>query len=105
MVVLNVVDRNGKKHKLQVAEGSGMMEALRDNNLGVEAICGGCCSCATCHVFVPTKWSDKIPPRSDDENDLLLATGSYRADESRLSCQINMTKELDGIEITVASAD
>jgi 2Fe-2S ferredoxin len=105
MVALNVIDRTGTKHKLNVPEGSGLMEALRDNNLGVEAICGGCCSCATCHVFIPASWKSKLPERSEDENDLLVATSSYRPDESRLSCQINMTKALDGIEVTVASAD
>ncbi len=105
MVALNVTDRSGKKYKLDVAENSGLMEALRDNNLGVEAICGGCCSCATCHVFIGGSWKEKLPTRTEDENDLLVATAAYRADESRLSCQISMTKALDGIEVTVASGD
>jgi len=105
MVALNVTDRTGKKHTLEVAENSGLMEALRDNNLGVEAICGGCCSCATCHVFIGAPWSDKLPTRTEDENDLLVATASYRADESRLACQISMSKALDGIEVSVASGD
>ena len=105
MIAINVTDRTGKKHKLTVAEGSGLMEGLRDNNLGVEAICGGCCSCATCHVFIPKSWQAKLTPRSEDENELLVATSSYRADESRLSCQINVTKALEGMDVTVASAD
>jgi 2Fe-2S ferredoxin len=103
MIVLNVIDRAGVKRKLEVAEGSGLMEVLRDNNFGLEAICGGCCSCATCHVFiVPTQ---NLPGRSPEENELLTGTLSYRADESRLACQVQITEALDGLEVTVAPSD
>ena len=105
MVAINITDRAGKKSQLDLAPGSGLMEALRDNNLGVEAICGGCCSCATCHVFVDPAFKSKLPERSEDENELLVATSSYRPDESRLSCQIQVTKDLEGLNVTVASAD
>ncbi len=105
MVSVNVTDRAGKKVVLQAKPGTTLMEILRDNNLGVEAICGGCCSCATCHVFIPTSWKAKLPVRSDDENDLLVATASYRPEESRLSCQVTLNDALDGIEVTVAAPD
>ncbi len=105
MVDINVTDRRGQLHKLKAAIGGSLMEPLRDNNLGVEAICGGCCSCATCHVFISQKWAAKLQPRSEDENDLLLATASYRANESRLSCQIPLTQELNGLEVIVAAVD
>jgi len=105
MVAIKVTDRTGKPHTLEAAAGGGLMEVLRDNNLGVEAICGGCCSCATCHVFIGPKWAAKLPPRSPDENDLLVATASYRPDESRLSCQIRLSDALDGLEVTVAAED
>jgi len=105
MVAINVTDRTGRKSTLHTAAGGGLMEVLRDNNLGIEAICGGCCSCATCHIFIGPKWAAKLPPRSEDEKDLLVATTSYRPDESRLSCQIQLTEALDGLEVTVASAD
>jgi 2Fe-2S ferredoxin len=105
MVAINVTDRSGKVHTLQVAPGGGLMEVLRDDNFGIEAICGGCCSCATCHVFISPKWAAKLPARSVDENDLLVASESYRAEESRLSCQIHIPADLDGLEVTVAPAD
>jgi ferredoxin, 2Fe-2S len=105
MVDINVTDRAGLRHTLKGAAGSALMELLRDHNLGVEAICGGSCSCATCHVLIGQKWAPKLPSRSEDENGLLLATGSYRPDESRLSCQIRLTEELDGLEVTVAPQD
>jgi ferredoxin, 2Fe-2S len=102
MIVLNVIDRAGAKQKLEVSEGSGLMEVLRDNNLGLEAICGGCCSCATCHVFIaPTP---NLAERGKEESELLEGTLCYRADESRLACQIKMTEALDGLEVTVAPA-
>jgi 2Fe-2S ferredoxin len=105
MLDINVTDRAGQKHTLKGAAGGALMELLRDHNMGVEAICGGCCSCATCHVLIGKKWAPKLPPRSEDENDLLLATASYSADESRLSCQIRLTEDLDGLEVTVAPQD
>ena len=104
MVTINVTDRTGQKYTLQASRGS-LMEVLRDNDMGVEAICGGCCSCATCHVFIGPKWAAKLPPRSSDEKDLLVASTSYRPDESRLSCQIHLSDALDGLEVTVASGD
>jgi 2Fe-2S ferredoxin len=106
MVDIYVTDRTGQKHKLQAPAGSMLMEVLRDNNMGVEAICGGCCSCATCHVLIDQeKWASKVPARSEDENDLLLATASYDAKDSRLSCQIRLTEDLGGLEVTVAPPD
>ena len=78
------------------------MEVLRDNDMDVEAICGGCCSCATCHIFIDDSWADKIPARSDDEQELVEETETYKPNNSRLSCQVTMTDELDGLSLTVA---
>jgi 2Fe-2S ferredoxin len=105
MVAINVTDRMGKLRKLEASGGGSLMEVLRDNDCGVEAICGGSCSCATCHVFIGSKWASKLPPRSADEYDLLIATGSFRPDESRLSCQIPLSDDVDGLEVTVAAED
>jgi ferredoxin, 2Fe-2S len=105
MVAVKVTDREGQVHTLKAAPGSGLMELLRDNNLDIEAICGGCCSCATCHIFIGPKWAAKVPPRTSSEDDLLIATQSYRPDESRLSCQIRLTADLDGLEVAVAAQD
>jgi 2Fe-2S ferredoxin len=81
------------------------MENLRDNDLDVEAACGGSSSCATCHVFVDAAWTAKLPPRSADEQELVEQTASYRGEASRLSCQIRFTPVLDGISLTVAPAE
>jgi len=81
------------------------MVVLRSNNLGVEAICGGCCSCGTCHVYIDATWTVKLPAPSDEETEVLVAGSFYRPLESRLACQLNVTDELNGIEITVAPPD
>lgn len=102
MAVINVTDRAGRKHVVQAKPGAMLMEALRDANMDVEAICGGCCSCATCHVFIEGAWAAKLPPRSPDEQELVEETESYRPAASRLSCQVKLTDALDGITVTVA---
>ena len=64
-----------------------------------EAICGGCCSCATCHVILDQAWVDKVPARSIDEKELVEQTRGYKGDRSRLSCQIPATAALDGLTV------
>lgn len=81
------------------------MEVIRD--VGVDellALCGGCCSCATCHVYVAEDWLAKIGEISADENDL-LDSSDHRNEASRLSCQIIMNNALDGLEVTIAPED
>lgn len=107
MATLNVVDRSGREH--QVAADAGMkmsvMEIIRDSGLDeILAICGGCCSCSTCHIYVDQKFAGKLPPMSADEADLLEGSDN-RADTSRLSCQIRFTNEMDGLQVTVAPED
>jgi 2Fe-2S ferredoxin len=102
MPTIHVVNRAGQKHDIQAKIGQTLMEALRDHNMDVEAICGGCCSCATCHVFIDDAWAGKLPPRSADEQELVEETEAYKAGNSRLSCQIKLTDALDGISLTVA---
>ncbi len=102
MATIHVVNRAGEKHEIEGKTGATLMEALRDNDMDVEAICGGCCSCATCHVFIDDEWTAKLPGRSEDEQELVEETEHYKADNSRLSCQIQLSDELDGISLTVA---
>ena len=102
MVAINVTNRAGAQHAVEGKAGNTLMEVLRDHNMDVEAICGGCCSCATCHVFIAPEWTAKLPARSADEQELLQETSSYRPDTSRLSCQIQLTDALNGIAVTVA---
>jgi ferredoxin, 2Fe-2S len=102
MPKIHVVNRAGKQHSIEAKAGVTLMESLRDHNMDVEAICGGCCSCATCHVFIDDAWVAKLPARSADEQELVEETEAYKPANSRLSCQIKMTDALDGIAVTVA---
>lgn len=105
MPVLHVTNRAGEKQSIEGKVGQTVMEILRDRNVDVEAICGGCCSCATCHIFVDDAWAAKLPPRSDDEQELVEETESYKPANSRLSCQIKFTAALDGLALTVAPSE
>lgn len=105
MAVINVTNRAGKTQAITGKVGNTLMEILRDNDMDVEAICGGCCSCATCHVFIGDDWTAKIPARTADETELVEQTNSYKPANSRLSCQIKFSEALDGIAVTVAPAE
>jgi 2Fe-2S ferredoxin len=94
-------DRNGKEHILEGRDGWTVMEILRDAGLDVAAECGGACACATCQVYVTDGWFEKLPDRSAAEVDMLdMAIGVEP--NSRLSCQLICSPELDGIKVTVA---
>lgn len=97
---LHVTDRAGKQHRLEAVDGWRVMELLRDYGLGIEAICGGACACAFCHVVVDKTWADRLPPPHEEElarlDDLpVLETNS------RLSCQIIWSEALDGLTLTI----
>ena len=102
MPVLRVIDRDGVEQQLNAAAGTSLMEPLRDMDDGVTAICGGMCSCATCHVYVDESWVAKLPAAMSDETDMLRDLTSYRAVTSRLSCQIQLTDALDGLRVAIA---
>lgn len=95
---LKVVDRDGGEHEVETAPDGSLMETLRELDYGVAAICGGMCSCATCHVYIAPDWLDKLPARQSDEADL-LAELQFRQDNSRLSCQIQLKQEYDGLRV------
>lgn len=97
-----VTDRVGQQHDIEVEVGDNLMEVLRELDNGIEALCGGMCSCATCHIFVEPKWFPKLAPAQDDELELLEETESFRKEESRLSCQVKFTAELNGMHLTIA---
>jgi len=105
MPVINVTNRAGEQRVVEGKPGSTVMEILRDADMDVEAICGGCCSCATCHVFVDDAWFGKVGTRSEDEQELVEQTDAYEPNNSRLSCQIKFSDELDGLVVTVAPAE
>lgn len=96
-------DQDGKRHELEGIEGWRVMEIIRDYGLSIKAECGGCCCCATCHVYVDEKWLSKLFPPTPEEEDL-LADANDTKPNSRLSCQILMSEDLDGIEVTLAES-
>jgi ferredoxin, 2Fe-2S len=102
MALLKVVDRDGVEHEVEARTGLKVMETLRELEYGVAAICGGMCSCATCHVFVDPSWVDKLPPPQSDERELLQELSHYDDQASRLSCQIEFTPQLAGLRVTIA---
>ncbi|MEJ6009537.1 MULTISPECIES: 2Fe-2S iron-sulfur cluster-binding protein [Novosphingobium] len=105
MAKLVIVNREGAETEVDVKNGYTVMEAIRDNGFDeLLALCGGCCSCATCHVVVDPAFADKIPAMSADENDL-LDSSDHRVATSRLSCQVKMTDALDGLRVTIAEED
>ena len=105
MPKLVVVNRAGEEKEIQASAGVSVMEAIRDAGIDeMLALCGGCCSCATCHVHVDPAFVDQIKPMSEDENDLLDST-DHRTETSRLSCKIELTDALDGLKVAIAPED
>jgi ferredoxin, 2Fe-2S len=105
MPKLVVVNRAGEEKTVEAEAGLSVMEAIRDNGFDeLLALCGGCCSCATCHVFIDPAFADKLPAMSEDENDL-LDSSDHRNETSRLSCQVQITGAMDGLRVTLAPED
>ena len=96
-----VTDQDGERHELEGLDGWRAMEVIRDWGLNIKAECGGACSCATCHVYVEESWFERLRPPSDDEEDLLYSTLDKKP-TSRLSCQILLNDDLDGLRLTIA---
>ncbi len=104
MGIIRATDRDRSAHELQSRDRASLMELLRHAGLSVEALCSGCCQCATCHVYIGENWLDKLLPPTDFETATLESEGVAVRPNSRLSCQIRWRDELDGIELTVAPA-
>ena len=102
MAKMVVTDLGGHLHEVEGRVGLKIMETLREFDYGVTAICGGLCSCATCHVLVDSDWMSRLPPPQSDEKDLLVELQSYDPARSRLSCQVDFTEALDGLPLRVA---
>ena len=96
------INPDGSRRAIEVPLGWSLMEAAVQNDVqGIVAECGGGCACATCHVIVDSAWNARLPAHSEHENDMLECTAVPREATSRLSCQLKMTAELDGILIQV----
>lgn len=105
MPKIKVIDRSGNSKEVEAEAGLTLMEIIRDDGFDeLLALCGGCCSCATCHVHVDPSFADKLPEMTEDESDL-LDSSDHRNETSRLSCQIEMTDALDGVTVTIAQED
>jgi 2Fe-2S ferredoxin len=98
---IHVTDQDGIRHTLEALEGFRVMEIIRDWGLDIKAECGGACACATCHVHVADDWTGKLFPIEAEEEDMLDQAFDVR-DNSRLSCQLLMSEELDGLEVALA---
>lgn len=103
-VRFKVTDRSGNTHSLEAAQGLSLMHVLRDAQLGIEGTCGGGCSCGSCHVYVSAGLAAHLQHSEDNERDMLEAMSDVVAitQASRLSCQITITSDMDGAELTIA---
>lgn len=100
MAKITYIEHNGTEHVVEVANGLTVMEGARDNNIpGIEADCGGACACSTCHVYIAKEWVAKLPPAQDMELDMLDFAYEPNPELSRLTCQIKVTDELDGLVV------
>ena len=99
MAKITYIENNGTSHIVDVAEGLTVMEGAVQNNIpGIDADCGGGMACATCHVYVKDKWFDKINKKSEGEDDMIDQAYEPKK-SSRLSCQIQVSPEIDGLEV------
>lgn len=106
MPKINVVDIQGEKRAIKFEPGSSLMELLRDEGYDeILAICGGGCSCATCHVHIQVDDMPKLPEIEEDEQILIELTDNYDAAKSRLSCQIELSEAYDGLTVTIIETD
>lgn len=99
------VEHNGAEHVIELADGLSVMEGAVSNGIpGIDADCGGQCACATCHVIIPPEWLAKTGGPASEQEDELLELAPERHDNSRLSCQITMSPELDGLIVHMPEA-
>ena len=98
---VHVKTQDGAETTVEALNGWQLMEVLRDYGFPIKAECGGACCCATCHVYVDEDWLGRIPPMGEEE-EVMLDSALDVQDNSRLSCQIVMNEELDGLSVTVA---
>ncbi len=100
MAKITYIEHNGTKHEVEVATGLTVMEGARDNSIpGIEADCGGACACSTCHVYVDPSWVEKLPATDPMEEDMLEFAFEPDSTRSRLTCQLKVTDDLDGLVV------
>lgn len=103
MPKITYVEASGERYTVDVSTGYSVMEGAKLNNVpGIEADCGGACACATCHVYITPEWRERVGQPSSNEQEMLDCATDLR-EESRLSCQIRVTEELDGLVVDLPS--
>ena len=103
MTKIVYIEHSGKSHSINVQNGLTVMEGAIQNNIpGIDADCGGSMACATCHVYVKEEWLDKIPKKEDGEEDMLDMAFEPKQN-SRLSCQLVVSDDLDGLIVNIPS--
>ena len=101
MISITYIEHDGTERSIEARPGSSVMLAAVTNGVpGIDADCGGSCACATCHVYVKEDWLDKLPSKEDGEEDMLDMAYEPKQN-SRLSCQLIVSDELDGLEVTI----
>ena len=105
MVKLVVTDKDGREVEVDARPGLSIMENIRALPSSVEAVCGGLCACATCHVLIDAVWVERLPPRRYEERVMLASSRAFDPRRSRLSCQLVVSEELEGLRLTVAPTD
>ena len=98
---IRATDQAGVEHRLPALEGWTIIEIVKDAGLPLKGECGGALECATCHVYVEDAWFDRLPPKRAEEDEKLDEAFAVRPN-SRLSCQLIMAKEFDGLHVTLA---
>ena len=102
---LTVIEHDGTSHEVTASPGlSAMQAAIRQGIPGIDADCGGACACATCHSYIDEAWLERLPPM-DDMEDSMLDAAYERKSNSRLTCQIEVSEDLDGLVVQVADND
>ncbi|MEL7255876.1 MAG: 2Fe-2S iron-sulfur cluster-binding protein [Pseudomonadota bacterium] len=102
MARITYIEHNGTEHTVDVKPGLTVMEGARNNNIpGIEADCGGACACSTCHVYVAPDWVEKLPKKDDLEEDMLDFAYESDPERSRLTCQIKVTDDMDGLIVNM----
>jgi 2Fe-2S ferredoxin len=98
MAKITYIEHDGTEHVIDVPAGMTVMEGARDNNVpGIDADCGGACACSTCHAYIDPAWVEKIPPKEAMEEDMLDFAWHPDPATSRLTCQIKVTEDMDGL--------
>jgi 2Fe-2S ferredoxin len=106
MARITYITPGGERHEVEVDDGCSVMEGAINNDIdGIVAECGGACACATCHSYIDEAWMDQLPEMDDMEDSMLDATTSERRSNSRLTCQIEVSDDIDGLIVHVAEND